>query len=346
VTPEAIEHFMDNLRWNSGIAGDLTWNSEIPSEVREQVDTFRNKAIDNRERSVECFIESAPAGLREWVVDTLSGRIEAAREEIRKDEVQRLKDQNDVYMHIISTNEKTKAAIARHHPTKWDSESGKGRTLKSQLAAWTAVMGLALETLREVRPAVDDFNWMTGFVFAVPEMTYEGDTSRRRAVVAQLITDEETNAKVYLFNPFNDDGSLAHHLSEQKDRRRFSANALHEAAHTTVPGGHNEAYALTLTDLLEAFDFDEANRRMRAAERAVATAYGRGRARVQAMDDEPGPRPAERLLSAASGNQPNWEAVEYDDDGTYAVDCDRVSDNATNYGADEDEDYGVGRMAR
>lgn len=346
VAPDAIVHFVDNLRWNTGLSGDLTWKWEVPSEVKEQIDTFRNKAIENSHKPVETFIEEAPAGFRDWVVDTLADRIETARDEIRKEEVARLKDQTDIYMEIVSTNEKTKAAIARHHPRKWDAETGKGRILKAQLAAWTAVMGLALETLRTIRPAMSDFNWMTGFVFAVPEQTYEGDASRRRPILAQFIRDADAQANIYLFNPFDEDGSLAHRLSDPKDRRRFMANALHEASHTTVPGGHNEAYALTLTDLLEAFDFDEANRRMRAAEKAVAAAYGQGRARVQPMDDEPGPRPAERLLSVATGNQPNWGAVDYAEDGTYAVDCDRVADHATEDGTDEDEEYGIGRTAR
>lgn len=113
-------------------------------------------------------------------------------------------------------------------------------------------------------------------------------------------------------------------------------SALHEVAHTVVDY-HNEAYALTLTDMVEHFDFDEANRRMRQQEKAVAAAYDRGKSRVQQMDDEPGPRPAERLLSIASGNQPNWDAVDYGTDGTFVVDNDRVADNAIEQKFVEDE---------
>ena len=114
-------------------------------------------------------------------------------------------------------------------------------------------------------------------------------------------------------------------------------SALHEVAHT-VSDHHNEAYALTLTDMIEYFDFDEANRRMKHAERAVAAAYDKGRARVQAMDDEPGPRPAERLLALAAGNRPNWGAVDYKDDGTYEVDCDRIAGASVTH---PEDDYGT-----
>jgi hypothetical protein len=55
------------------------------------------------------------------------------------------------------------------------------------------------------------------------------------------------------------------------------------------------------------------------------------------MDDEPGPRPAERLLALASGNQPDWDAVDYGRDGTFVVDCDKVADNAIERELDADD---------
>jgi Molecular chaperone, HSP90 family len=339
VTPDAVETFMNTLRWGSGFASGLQWNWEIPEQVREAFRKFREDAQEHYSDGVEFFLEKAPDGLREWAIETIASRLAAERAAIRQQEADsRLRDQNDVYMHIIKTNEKTKAALSRHHPKKWDMESGRGRILKAQLAAWTAACGYAIDTLRDIRPGLSDFNWMTGFVLSLPEQTYEGDSSRLRMAAAMHIKDEQTEAHVYLMNPFNEDGSLAFKLSSSKDRNRMISSALHEVAHT-VAAPHNEAYALTLTDLIEHFDFDEAKKRMREQERAVAAAYEKGRARVQAMDDEPGPRPAERLLALASGNRPDWNAVEYRDDGTFVVDCDRVADNALdmNYSQDDED---------
>jgi hypothetical protein len=108
---------------------------------------------------------------------------------------------------------------------------------------------------------------------------------------------------------------------------------MHEVAHT-VSGSHNETYALTLTDLVERMDFAQAMRRMRAQERAVAAAYDKGRARVQALDDEDGPRPADVLQRMASGNEYGGRR-DWKDDGTYDVDCDALADNVRTMTAEE-----------
>lgn len=342
VTSDAIESFMNNLRWGDGLTGGLLWNWEISENVREMLRKFREESENHYSDTVAFFVEKAPDGLREWVVDTLAGRIRAEQDRIRQAEAEsRLKNQSDVYINIVRTNEKTKAALARHHPRKWDEETGKGRALKAQLAAYTAACGYAIEVLRVIRPNLKDFNWMTGFQLDLPENTSEGDASRYRGAAAAYIKDQKTDASVYLINPFNEDGSLAYKMTSNQSRKRIIASAMHEVCHTLVDY-HNEAYALALTDLIEHFDFDEANRRMKNAERAVAAAYDSGRARVQAMDEEPGPRPAERLLSLAAGHNPNWEAVDYADDGTFVVDCDRISENAPDdsYAADTNRRMG------
>ncbi|NTF17466.1 hypothetical protein G6L37_03465 [Agrobacterium rubi] len=344
VTSDALEAFMNNLRWGTGLTGGLQWKWEVSESVREMLRTFREQADAHYTDGVQFFIEKAPDGLREWVVETLAHRILTEQNRVRQEEADsRLKDQSDVYINIIKANEKTKAALARHHPRKWDPETGKGRILKAQLAAFTAACGCAIETLRIIRPGLKDFNWMTGFVMDLPEQTFEGDTSRFRGAAAAYLKDEKTDASVYLINPFNEDGSLRYRMTVPQDRRRIMANALHEVAHTVVDY-HNEVYALTLTDLVEYFDFEDTNRRMKLAERAVAAAYDQGRARVQAMDDEPGPRPAERLLAIATGNRPDWDAVDYREDGTFVVDCDRITDSVIDSEYDEHADQAVRRM--
>jgi hypothetical protein len=338
VSQDAIETFLYNLRYGSGFTSGLGWNWEVSQKLREQISKFREDAYDHAyDGGLEFFLEKTPDGLREWIVETLAARISEEQARLRQEEAdRRLKDQTDVYMHIVKTNEKTKAALARHHPAKWDPETGRGRLLKSHLASWTAACSVAIDALRKVRPGMQDFNWMTGFVLSLPESTYEGDTSRKRQTAAMYVKDEKTEASVYLINPFNEDGSLSYRLTSAQDRKRMITNALHEVAHTVVDY-HNEAYALTLTDMFEHFDYDEANRQMRQQERAVAAAYDKGKSRVQPMDDEPGPRPAERLLALASGNQPDWDAVDYGRDGTFVVDCDKVADNAIERELDADD---------
>lgn len=333
---EALQGFLYNFRWGDGFAASLLWSDKIDQSIESQFRDLQNK-LQNASYGEEfdIFAEHATPLVQEWMMSTLASKIRAEAAKIAAEHEAKLKDEHDVYMHVISTNEKTKAALARHHPKKWDVGTGKGRIIKAQLAAWTAACSIAVEVLREVRPGLEDFDWTTGFVVAMPEDTYEGDGSRLRMVTGLHKKDDD--AHVYLFNPFDEAGSLAYKLTSPNDRQRILSTAMHEVAHT-VSSSHNETYALTLTDLLERMDFAEAVRRMRAQERAVAAAYDQGKARVQAMDDEGGTRPADRLMALAGGNNVNWDAVKYEADGTYVVDTDRIAENAPEVGFENDDE--------
>lgn len=329
---DVLQSFLVEFRYGDGFAAGLLWG-KVDWEVEQQFQQLKTKLSEGDwGKEVDIFSEHASPLVQEWILSRLGEKIRAEKARIAEEmHDAKLKDEHDVYMHVISTNEKTKAAVARHHPKKWDAATGKGRLIKAQLAAWTAACAEAVENLRDARPSLEDFEWTTGFVVALPEDTYEGDGTRQRVIAGLHKKDGEEH--VYLFNPFDEAGNLAYKLTSPADRQKILTIAMHEVAHT-VSGSHNETYALTLTDLVERMDFAQAMRRMRAQERAVAAAYDKGRARVQALDDEDGPRPADVLQRMASGNEYGGRR-DWKDDGTYDVDCDALADNVRTMTAEE-----------
>jgi predicted ATP-grasp superfamily ATP-dependent carboligase len=88
---------------------------------------------------------------------------------------------------------------------------------------------------------------------------------------------------------------------------------------------------------------------MKESVKAVLSAYESGRSIVQKMDHEPGPRPAERLMSLATANDPEAaaDAITRNSDGTYEVDTERLQDHVEGYNYDADDaneaQFGCGR---
>lgn len=349
ISREVLQSFLYDFRWSDGFAARLLWAGDVGTDIEAQFRDLQNRLQSgNYGEEIDVFSEHASPLVQEWMMKTLSEKVRAEAERIKAEHDAKLKDEHDVYMHVISTNEKTKAALARHHPKKWDAATGRGRLIKAQLAAWTAACAVAVDVLREARPGLEDFAWTTGFVVALPEETYEGDGTRQRTITGLHKKDGE--AHVYLFNPFDEAGNLAYKLTNPADRQKILTIAMHEVAHT-VASSHNESYALTLTDLVERMDFAQAMRQMRAQERAVAAAYDKGRAQVQQLDDEPGPRPADVLRRMANGNEPDEQMPEWNGDGTYDIDCDALSDNVRSYpyeapSEDEQDDMQYAAQAR
>lgn len=320
---ELLTSFLQEFRWGDGFAAELLWG-RVDEETEQQFRQLREK-LSNGDwgKEIDVFSEHASPVIQEWVLSRLGEKVRAEKARIAAEEfAAKLHDEHDVYMHVVSTNEKTRAALSRHHPKKWDTGTGKGRLIKAQLAAWTAACAVAVDTLRDARPGLDDFEWTTGFVVALPEDTYEGDASRQRVIAG--LHKKDGDAHVYLFNPFDEAGNLVYKLTNPADRQKILTIAMHEVSHT-IASSHNESYALTLTDLVERMDFAGAMKEMRAQERAVAAAYDKGRARVQALDDDEGPRPADVLHRMASGNEFGGDQS-WNEDGTYDVDCDAMAD--------------------
>lgn len=279
---------------------------------------------------VPIFLEHASDRLKLWIAQTLSSRERKAGESLKAVHDERLKDMHDVHVSIVSSNERTKGAIRRNDPRKWDVATGKGRAPRALLSAWTAACAVAVETLFRLRPATDSFDWTTGWVYSVPEQTHQGD--RYRSASVEAMCQKEGGKVRFLLNPVRDDGSLRYSVSDSRDRQRLQALAMHEVAHV-LENYHNETYAGILTDLMKEYESGDANRRMKDAVRAVMAAYEEGRATVQAMDAEPGPRPAERLMAYTTGNgyagQPE---IGQNPDGTWYYD----PDNAVNESLEQD----------
>lgn len=327
LSQDIVEHFVRQVADGRGFLAQVADDYGFP--LQEDASAFR-RAV-NRDynygsnEGVRVFLNHASDRLKAWVVQTLSAREHKAAETMRAVHEERLKDMHDVHVSIVSSNDRTKAAIRRNDPRKWDVSSGKGRAPRALLAAWTAACSVAVETLFRLRPATDGFDWTTGWVYSVPEEVHQGD--RYRSASVEAMCQRQDGDVRFLLNPVRDDGSLRYSVSDAKDRQRLQALAMHEVGHV-LENYHNETYAGVLTDLMKEFDMGDANRRMKDAVRAVMAAYEEGRATVQPMDDEPGPRPAERLLAYTAGNmQPNADTVTRNDDGTWSYDPDRTPES-------------------
>lgn len=268
---------------------------------------------------VNAFLSESNDDLTKMIVGVLKNRLEQEQEEVSAESRRKLTDFTDVTVKVVSANSKTKAAIRRNDPRNWDEKTGHGRASKTLLASWTAACSVAVEALMKTHPHSSTFNWNTGWVYSAPEKKWDTDAERVVHFSAMCAADEDGGYS-FLLNPVNPDGTLKYKTSNPKDRQRLQAIAMHEVAHV-LQGYHNEAYAGILTDLMEEYDFAEANRRMKEAAKAVYAAYERGKANVQAMDDEPGTRPADRLLEMSNGYVP-VDRPSPDPDGVTTVNCD------------------------
>lgn len=290
-------------------------------ELHAQLMKLRDGLYESR-RGVEWFFENAGDLARNWVLAGLSLVFDDEKARRQKEIDDRIDGVHDIYISMESTNAKTKAAARRHHPRNWDVTTGSGKAMRSLLSVWTAACKVSMESLFALRPAMSDVTWSTGFIYSLPEQVYQSDKSRQVAVKAQNVRLEDDTLRL-LINPVNDDGTLRFSLSNERDLRRILAFAKHEVAHV-LESYHNESLANLITELDGEVDEKVAFKRMKAELAAVTAAYAEGRARVHALDRSVGPRPAERLLAGALGNdrEAAAEAMSYRGDGIYEVDTD------------------------
>lgn len=343
LSSDAVETFIRQTFVGRSFLNPLQYSDDFP--LAAEAEKFVRTVYQRGEtKPVETFL-SAPDSLKEWMANVLVSRTEKAMAEVADQAVKKIKDLHDVHVAIVSANEKTRAAIRRNDPRKWSVKEGRGRAPRALLSAWTAACSVAVETLMRARPATHSFNWTTGWVYSVPEEKHQGD--RYRDVAIEAMCQVEGDNYRFLLNPVNDDGTLKYSPSNKKDRQRLQSLAMHEVAHV-LEHYHNETFAGVLTDLMAEYDFSAANRRMKDAVTAVMAAYENGKARVQAMDSEPGLRPAERLMALASANEPGMtgEAVERHSDGTWTVDADKLQDHVPWAESAEKEEYIYAASAR
>lgn len=296
-------------------------NYDKEDELHAQLMKLRDALYEQR-RNVEWFFENAGDLARNWVLAGLSLRFEEERLQRQKEIDARVDGVHDIYISMESTNAKTKAAARRHHPKNWDVTTGNGKAMRSLLSVWTAACKVSMESLFALRPAMPDVSWSTGFIYSLPEAVHQGDKSRQVSIAAQCVTLDNGDFRL-LINPVNEDGTLRFSLTNERDLRRILALAKHEVGHV-LESYHNETFANLVTDLDGEVDQKVAFKRMKAEIAAVTAAYSQGRARVHSLDREAGPRPAERLLAAALGNdrEAAREAMTYEGAGVYSVDTD------------------------
>jgi len=339
---ESIESFIRDFRYGESFVNEKMWDYDFPHS--QAFSSFREAFYDVKwGEEVSVFFEKLPEDARGWVLDILKGRYQQELARVAEAHVKRdvIADMNDIVIHVENTNPVVRAAMRRNDPRNWDIASGKGRQPRALLVAWTEACSVAVETLMKVRPSVKDFVWTTGWCYDTPKYTDQGDRTREHVTEALHLSEGDKHS--FLVNPVTEDGRLAYSPSDADDRQSLQALAMHEVAHV-VASWHDETYANILTDIMKSYDFKEANRRMRDAVKAVYAAYDKGRARVQGMDSEPGPRPADRLLAAAAPAAYRHdvldEAITRYDDGTRVVDCDAVGrlelEQSPTFSRDED----------
>lgn len=318
LTEDDMEAVVMDARYGQGLLQEARYAPGF--ELAPDIDDFIRKISSwhqsyERSERVDFFIENASDALKEWVAHTIVARREKAIAEVREKNDHRIKGMNDIYVRVLSANEKTRAAIRRNDPRRWNVGTGKGRAARALLSAWTAACAVSVETLIRQRPALEGFEWTTGWVYSVPEEKHLGDGERRVSVEALFVQSD--NVTRFLLNPVTDDGNLRYSVSDPKDRQRLLALSMHEVSHV-IADWHDETFAGTMTDLMMEIDMVDANRRMKDAVRAVMVAYESGRATVQAMDGESGPRPAARLLALATRNEgPSEAEITHNADGTW-----------------------------
>ncbi|MEJ1938170.1 hypothetical protein WDZ92_48875, partial [Nostoc sp. NIES-2111] len=115
--------------------------------------------------------------------------------------------------------------------------------------------------------------------------------------------------------------TLKYNPSDADDRDRLIALAAHEAGHTMVDNGHNDAFAEVLTTLMERLTTRvrrQIHKDMKASIEAVDLVYAREKSRVFPLDDQEGLRPSERLAAGCGLASPMRAH-----DGTLEFDADR-----------------------
>lgn len=199
---------------------------------------------------------------------------------------------------------KLTAAIRRHDPRNWNPAEGKGRQPHRVLAAWQAAVDNVVVEMLEAYPAKREFAYASGWVFSHPQWSYSSleDEYRWQGPAAMLRKSGKGDGAVahFLLDPLDaeHDFVMKYNPSDADHRDRLITLAAHEAAHVFVDHGHNDAFAEVLTTLMERLTIKERRRihaEMIASVKAVEKVYSESRTRVIPLDDEPGPRPAERL---------------------------------------------------
>lgn len=222
------------------------------------------------------------------------------------------------------------SAIGRADPRNWDPASGKGMKPRKILAMWQVAVDACVELLMETQPRQKPFPYAAGFCFSHASWQYQphtGEDGWVNALAKYMQPDSADETRYFLLNPLKDeDFSLAFNPSQPNDRAEMISLAMHEVAHVVAPDSHNERFAGALTFMLGKMTpawMRQVNRSMDAAVSAVDVVFAGARTRIQPLDDEPGPRPGDVLMTCLPRDI-EAAATLRGPDGTSELDCGRL----------------------
>jgi hypothetical protein len=321
MTFDMTRSLLKGIKYHEGPITELVLELEhgpMRNAILDFVEKVRERSFDFDD-SEDVFIETCPDELKPWIIDAVVERVEASQEELRVEHEKRLKNLHDVRISVLSTNDKTKASIRRNHPDNWDTSTGAGKVPHMLLTAWNTAISIAIEKLFEVRPHLQPVKWRSGWVYSVPEIEWQGDANRPGNFLAiHQRSKDDYDMHELLLNPVDTDGKIAYSLSDDHDLWRLMVRAVHETTHI-LNSPHNEDYTKLNDDITREIFPSDAIRRIRAAVKATSGLYRSGK--YQALDNEPGPRPVERL--SPNGIVIDGDRVRLQGDDIDALDQDR-----------------------
>lgn len=311
---ELVDSFLKAVK-----QGDDTFLEKAAEATGKQEEARGLREAVRDGRGADALREVGPA-LGAAIADTLVARAAEAERAAKAEEAARFAEMNDVHIQIddIGDDEKLKNAVRRHSPGYWRRKGqhleGRGMQAHMLLAAWTACCQEAVDVLLRMRPDLAEENggevrFSTGWYFGKPTRGWNGREYGDVHTGAQH--QKRDGVHLLLLNPVAPDGSAAFDLT--KARREPGARtgdrvqgiqdlemlAIHEVSHM-LESTHDEGFASVMTEVASMFDRAKAHARMRDAVDAVREAYGRGKARIQAMDGEE----AVAVLEAEDGAAP------------------------------------------
>jgi hypothetical protein len=296
MTFDMTKTLMNGLACREGPLNELVWELDsgpLRTMIMEFAEKVRERYFDSDDAET-LFLDLCPDELKPWIIDAVMERMETSKASLREEHERRLKDFHDVRINIISTNEKTKAAVRRNNPDNWDVEKGTGKVPHMLLTAWNTALTLSIEKMFEVRPHTQPVKWRSGWVYQIPEMGWQSDAIRPRSIGAiHQRCKDDPEVHELLLNPVDTDGKIAYSLTDDRDLWKILVLAVHETAHI-AHGSHNEDFVDLSDEIKMGIVPQDAIRRIKANTKATSGLYKI--AKYQALDNEAGPRPIESLI--------------------------------------------------
>ena len=251
---------------------------------------------------VRSAIEALDPDELAYVTGQLLERLAESRRKAQEELDSKLKGMPDIRIATDGdVTGKLLKSMRRNDPKNWDPATGQGLKARGIFAAWTVLVDEAIDTLVRYRPTSvpDDFQWTTGFVYSAPREDYRFNRFHEALVTEAQHQKDEDDTHYLLLNPVDSDGTLRYNPRDPADLHYQAALAAHEVAHI-AESWHNEEFAELLTTIVGRMDMRRAAKRVKSALDEIRDIYKEGKVRAQAMDDEAGARPSERLMAGSA----------------------------------------------